>query len=117
MRRTLNWFVVLLSAAFLFAATLMSGCGGGGGALIGSDNPPLSADGMLRPVRDAAELEKVLKRKLQQAIDQGAPAGPINLPTTTVEDFSQMYVLERGVDELDFTRYDGRYLYVATARS
>jgi hypothetical protein len=56
MRRSLNWLVVLLSAMVLLVGLSLPGCGGGGDNRNGSDDPPVTADGMLRPVRDAAEL-------------------------------------------------------------
>src|ERR1044072_1677759 len=112
MRRPLNWFVVLLSVAFLFGGLILSGCSSGG-ASDGIGDDPIAASGMLRPVRDADELEDVLKRSLQETIAVGVPSGPGDLPSATVGSFSETYVLEAGVDELDFVRYDGNYLYIA----
>ena len=111
MRRALNWFVVLLSAIFLLAGMGLPGCSSGGG---GPDmlEPP-AATGLLRPVRDEAELEEVLKRSLQNTVADGVPAGPVSLPNATAGTFSGTYLLEAGVDELDFVRYDGTHLYIA----
>lgn len=112
MRRPLNWFVVLLSALFLFGGLILSGCSSGSSPdSIGDD--PIAVTGLLRPVRDADELEQVLKRSLQETIADGVPSGPVALPTATTGSFSETYVLENGVDELDFVRYDGSYLYIA----
>ena len=64
MRRPLNWFVVLLSCVFLVAGMTLPGCGGWQcGDTV--ENPP-EANGMLRQVRDAAELESALKRALEE---------------------------------------------------
>jgi Beta propeller domain len=68
---------------------------------------------MLRQVRNEAELEEVLKRSLQNTVADGVPAGPVSLPNATAGNFSGTYLLENGVDELDFVRYDGTYLYIA----
>ncbi len=112
MRRPLNWFVVLLSAVFLIGGMALSGCSSGGGAPDDIGDDP-AATGMLRQVRDAAELEEVLKRSLQNTVADGVPAGPVALPNASAGDFSGTYLLEDGVDELDVVRYDGTYLYIA----
>ncbi len=110
MRRSLNWFVVLLSVVIVFVGISLPGCGGGGGAT-GEDPPVVS--GMLRQVRDAAELEEALKRAITQTVAAGVPEGPIALPTGATGDFSGTYTVEAGIDELDVVRYDGTHLYVA----
>ena len=74
MRRPLNWFVVLLSAVFLIGGMALSGCSSGGGGPDDIGDDP-AATGMLRQVRDAAELEEVLKRSLQNTVADGVPAG------------------------------------------
>jgi hypothetical protein len=111
MRRPINWFVVVLSAVVLFAGLLLQGCGGSGSSDDPGDNPQVT--GLLRPVHGADELESSLKQSLARVIAGGVPEGPINLPAASVADFSKTYTVETGVDELDFSRYDGRYLYVA----
>jgi hypothetical protein len=115
MRRPLNWFVVLLSTVILFASLLLQGCGGSGGSDESVDNPQVS--GMLRPVHGADELESSLKQSLARVIAAGVPEGPITLPAASTADFSNTYTVEAGVDELDYSRYDGRYLYVAPSLS
>jgi hypothetical protein len=113
MRRSLNWLVVLLSAVVVLVGISLPGCGSsGGGSPDGIPDDP-AATGMLRPVRDAAELEEVLKRSLQNTVADGVPAGPVALPNATAGSFSGTYLLEDGVDELDFVRYDGTHLYIA----
>jgi hypothetical protein len=120
MRRAINWFVVFLSFLFLFFGLAMTGCGssGGGPDAGGPGEPvdPLADTGMLRPVRNSAELESTLRTALAAAV-VGVPDGPVTAaPTATggAADFSGTYTAEAGVDELDTTRYDGQYLYVAT---
>ena len=111
MRRPLNWFVVVLSTIVLFVGLLLQGCGGSGSSDDPGDDPQVS--GMLRPVHGADELESSLKQSLARIIAAGVPEGPIGLPAASVADFSNTYTVEAGVDELDFSRYDGRHLYVA----
>ena len=110
MRRPLNWLVVVLSIVVVFVGMSLPGCGGGGGAT--SEDPPL-ASGMLRQVRDPAELEDALKRAINQTVAPGVPGGPIAMPGIPTGDFSGTYTVEAGVDELDVVRYDGTHLYVA----
>src|SRR5262245_21442253 len=112
MRRAINWYVVFLSILFLFAALTMTGCGSSGGSADGGGpgDPidPLADTGMLRPVRNAAELEGTLRAALGEAI-VGLPDGPMTTTHKTggAADFSGTYTAEAGVDELDTTRYDG----------
>ena len=113
MRRPLNWFVVLLSCVFLFAGLSIPGCGGSGSKT--AENPP-AVDGMLRQVRDAAELETALKRALDKAIAAGVTDGPVVIPAVSQASFSSTYTAEAGVDELDLVRYDGTHLFVADYR-
>ena len=111
MRRPINWFVVVLSTIVLFVGLLMQGCGGSGSSDDPGGDPQVS--GMLRPVHGADEFESSLKQSLARTIAAGVPEGPIGLPAASVADFSNTYTVEAGVDELDFSRYDGRHLYVA----
>ncbi|HVQ14149.1 MAG TPA: beta-propeller domain-containing protein [Vicinamibacterales bacterium] len=119
MRRSVNWLVVLLSALFLLAGTLLpAGCGSSAGGdpeeLVG---PPAAA-GMLRPVRDAAELEDALKSALTNVVTAGAPPNAVLVSGgMTPSSFSGTYTVEAGVDELDFVRYDGTHLFVAPPQS
>ena len=113
MRRPLNWFVVLLSCIFLFVGLSIPGCGGSGSKT--AAGPP-AVNGMLRQVRDAAELETALKRALDKAIAAGVPDGPVAIPGVSQADFSSTYTAEAGVDELDVVRYDGTHLFVADYR-
>ncbi|HEX5163042.1 MAG TPA: beta-propeller domain-containing protein [Steroidobacteraceae bacterium] len=110
MRRALNWFVVLLSFASLFASLALSGCGSGGGKQ--EEPPPAVPSGMLREVRDADELERLLKAALTKAVVEQVLLGPVDVPTASAADFSSTYTVEPGVDELDYVRFDGSYLYV-----
>jgi hypothetical protein len=119
MRRAINWFVVLLSLVALFVGISLPGCGSSGGSS-GADpqdpvDPPAST-GMLRLVRDAAELESTLKDALGKIVAAGATDTPAAAPGAAggASNFSGTYTAEAGVDELDTARYDGHYLYVAT---
>ena len=78
MRRPLNWLVVVLSVVVVFVGMSLPGCGGGGGAT--GEDPPL-ASGMLRQVRDPAELEDALKRAITKTVAPGVPGGPSQFPT------------------------------------
>lgn len=119
MRRAINWFVVLLSAVILFLGIGLPGCGSSGGS---SDNhpqdpvDPQANSGMLRPVRDAAELESTLKDALGKVVTAGATNDPVAAPSAGggTSTFSGTYTAEAGVDELDTARYDGQHLFVAT---
>ena len=75
------------------------------------DDP--AATGMLRQVRDAAELEDGAQTQPAEYSRGWVPAGPVALPNASAGDFSGTYLLEDGVDELDVVRYDGTYLYIA----
>jgi Beta propeller domain len=96
----------------LFANLVITGCGGGDDQ--SNDQPEVS--GMLRKVRSAAELENSLKTSITQVAGISQP-----LPTVTTGgasgDFSSTYTAEEGVDEFDFARYDGNYLFVAPTSS
>jgi uncharacterized secreted protein with C-terminal beta-propeller domain len=71
---------------------------------------------MLRPVRDAAELESTLKTALGEIVAAGGTDGPVSMPNASDGGlgYSGTYTLEDGVDELDTARYDGQHLYVST---
>lgn len=115
MRRTINGSVVLPSALFLLS---LAGCGGSGETSGGNPTDPvdpLANTGMLRPVRDASELESSLKQALGDIVAGGGTDGPVVAApnANTNAGFSATYTLEAGVDELDTARYDGQYLYVS----
>jgi len=104
---------LVVSIAPLFASFMLAGCGGGqsddGGAI---ESPSTPATGMLRKVSSAAELERSLRSSLQLAVANGVPSvagggGVITAPP------SNTYTTEAGVDEFDYARYDGSYLYIA----
>ncbi len=116
MRRPINWFVVVLSTVVLFAGMLLQGCGGSDGSSPDDPGNP-QVSGMLRPVNGADELESSLKQSLARIIAAGVPEGPMTLPAASAADFSETYTVEAGVDELDFSRYDGRHLYVAPTQT
>lgn len=111
MRRPLNWFVVLLSAAVLFVSMALPGCGSSGGDAGG--DPP-AAGALLRQVRSDGELETALKTAL---IASHASQDPVPVPggDAALGSFSSTYTAEPGVDELDYVRYDGTTLFVAPA--
>jgi hypothetical protein len=80
MRRAINWFVVLLSIVFLIVGIGLGGCGGSAGNS-GDDlqDPvdPRANTGMLRPARDAAESESVLKDALGKFVSGGGTDDPV----------------------------------------
>ena len=94
----------------LFANLMMAGCGGGGEDEGGIEQPEVS--GMLRKVRSAAELENSLKTSIPQVAGLSQPLPAVTTGGTSA-DYSSTYTAEEGVDEFDFARYDGNYLYVA----
>jgi hypothetical protein len=108
-----------LSIAMSLAVGMtMTGCGGSGDDSVGGpEDPidPLAETGMLRAVRSAAELESSLRDALGDMVAAGIQDGPVIATSAPGDatDFSATYTAEAGVDELDTTRYDGRYLYVA----
>lgn len=104
MRRPINWLVVVISLVFLVFGLAATGCSGGTGN---------TADGMLRPVRDAAELESTLKAAIRDYSVTGWRGDPADLPAAPTVDYSGTYTVEEGVDELDSVRYDGNRLFVA----
>lgn len=93
----------------LFANLLVAGCGGGD-EQAGIGQPEVS--GMLRKVRSAEELESSLKTSIRQSAGFSQP-----LPAVTTAgasgDYTGTYTAEAGVDEFDYARYDGEYLYLA----
>lgn len=111
MRRPLNWFVVLLGSACLFAGLSLSGCGSSGDDE--DDGPPAVPNGMLREVHNPDELEKLLKAALTRTVIADVFQGPVVVPAASVADFSSTYTVDPGVDELDIARFDGTYLYIA----
>jgi hypothetical protein len=113
MRRPINWIVFSISLMFLFVGLALSGCGGGDGDDADERVMQPMATGMLRPVRDATELETSLKSALRIIASAPVPPGGVVLPAVDAAAFSNTYTLEAGVDELDYVRYDGRLLYVA----
>jgi uncharacterized secreted protein with C-terminal beta-propeller domain len=113
MRRPINWLVFSIALSFLFANLLVAGCGGGGEA--GGDTVPPPASGMLRKAQSANELEESLKSSLMDVLIAGPPSGPM-VTAAGAGDFSGTYTAEAGVDEFDYARYDGSYLYVAPSR-
>lgn len=115
MRRPINWFVFSIALLFLFANLLLAGCGGGGEAAGGTVPPPPPASGMLRKAQSSNELEASLKSSIMDALDAAPPSGPMFTAAGAV-DFSGTYTVEAGVDEFDYARYDGSYLYVAPSR-
>ncbi len=119
MRRAINWIVVLLSAVVLFVGIGLPGCGSSGGGPGGEPQDPLDPlanSGMLRPVRDAAELESTFKDALGKIVAAGGTDIPAAAPGAAggASNFSGTYTVEAGVDELDTARYDGQHLFVAT---
>lgn len=111
MRRAIHGLVVLLGIS-------LSGCGGSSeNRGNGPQDPidPLADTGLLRPVRDAAELESTLKDALGEFVAGGGADVPTASPSAGgAADFSGTYTLEAGVDELDTARYDGQHLFVAS---
>ncbi len=102
---TRNLLIVLL------AGLTLAGCGGSESGTTAAPGDS-AVSGMLRPVRSADELETLLKASLSDA----APAVPddvVTLAAAASASFSGVYTVENGVDEFDFARYDGAYLYVA----
>jgi hypothetical protein len=96
-----------IGVAFILMALMLASCGG---ASSGDPNSgPSQAQGMLRLVRSAAELELSLKAGLKSV-----PAGALS--TTPDAPFSGTYTQEANVDEFDAVRYDGAYLYIAPQR-
>jgi hypothetical protein len=96
----------------LFASLLFAGCGGGEEQQ-GVEQPEVA--GMLRKVRSASELESSLKTAMSRVVGESQP-----LPTATAggsADYTSTYTVEAGVDEFDYARYDGNFLYVAPSPS
>jgi len=111
MRRPVNWFVVMLGGFSLITGLSLPGCGSGDGNP--EEPPPAEPNGMLREVRNADELEKLLKAALSRTIIAQVIQGPVAVPAASQADFSSTYTVEPGVDELDNARFDGAYLYIA----
>jgi hypothetical protein len=98
-----------VAASLAFLALPLAGCGGGGEAVQVVAPEPV---GMLRLVRNAAELESSLKAGVRAAPTVDALAAA----TASPGQFSGTYTQEVRVDELDAVRYDGVHLYIAPQR-
>lgn len=114
MRRSINWLTVSVSSISLIAGLALSGCGGGGTDPVGGTDPPPAVSGMLRKVRNAAELETSLRAGLQTLVTSGAANGPVAAPAADASAYSNTNTVEAGVDEFDLVRFDGTHLFVAT---
>jgi len=120
-----SFSVASRSLAVLIVGLGLTGCGGGSSPddarIIDPDQVAIEIDdtvidtdetGMLRTVRSAAEFEELLKGGLQNVVVGGATTLG-SLPSADLNSFSNTYTAEDGVDEFDYARYDGEYLYVA----
>jgi len=106
-----------VSLGILAATCGLTGCGAEG------SNPndlvveiPDEA-GMLRKVRSASEFEGLLKDALHEAtpgVVSILSSGAAMPPSVDPSGYSGTYTAEAGVDEFDYARYDGSFLYVAT---
>lgn len=101
---------LLVSLALL--TLQLTACGGGTDAAQPTAQEPV---GMLRLVRNAAELESSLKTAVRSAPSVDALAAVA--ATASPGRFSGTYTQEARVDELDPVRYDGNYLYIAPQRA
>lgn len=95
-------------AGALVALTLVA-CGGSGGEEPAAQ--PIESSGLLRKVRNAAELEGSLKAGIK------LPAATEAAPSTALGSFSGTYTQEPNVDEFDAVRYDGTRLFVAPLKT
>lgn len=109
--------VLRLSCALLIGSMLVA---------CSSDDSSSASDrtapsGTVRQAQSNAELEAYLKEGLRQANQINSPTPVLDArlddftaaPTAeaTSENYSTTNVVERGVDEADFIKYDGEYLY------
>jgi uncharacterized secreted protein with C-terminal beta-propeller domain len=112
----------------LIAVFGLAGCGGGGGGdqdLTPIGDAPVDTSGLLRKIRNAAELEASIKAGVKGPSDNlfsGVPPAPapadgnIVIAGLTPGNFSGTYTQELAVDELDKVRYDGEHIYIAPER-
>jgi len=103
MRRPINWLVVVINLAFLAFGLTVSG------GRAGADQ---TADGMLCPMRDGAELASPLKSAIGGCSDAGSFEDAAVPPAATTADFSMTFTIEEAVYELDSVRYDDHRLFV-----
>ena len=103
--------------AILAATCGLTGCGGEGSNPKDVSTVIPDETGMLRKVRSASELEGLLKDGLHEAgpsVTSFLSSGVAMPPSVDASAYSGTYTAEAGVDEFDYARFDGSYLYVAT---
>jgi uncharacterized secreted protein with C-terminal beta-propeller domain len=101
-RRTMSVAIMLPLAMLMLVSC-------GGGSAENSVAPPEPV-GMLRLVRNAAELETSLKAGIRSA-------PTFDVATASAGQVSGTYTQEARVDEFDVVRYDGNQLYIAPQRA
>jgi uncharacterized secreted protein with C-terminal beta-propeller domain len=99
-----------LAVACLAMGIVLVGCSGDESTSPPTNNP--QAEGLLRKVRTAAELEASVKAGVRAA----APADITAAVGAGNSSFSGTYTQEANIDELDAVRYDGTTMYIAPQR-
>lgn len=93
----------------LVLGSSLAACGGGSDGT--PESPVSGVSGMLRQVANASELEASIKNAMRDAPPtNGIPA----VPAVNLSGFSNTNTVEAGIDEVDYVRYDGTHLFIAS---
>src|SRR5688500_3754917 len=105
-----------IAVIHLVLGSSLVACGGGSGESgAGIDDPRPVVSGRLRQGANAAGREASLKEQVRESTE-GVTVGPA-APPVDASGFSNTNTVEGGVDEVDYVRYDGDHLFVATRGS
>jgi len=101
---------------FFLLLVFISGCGGGSNSpqSIPEIPTPTQLPGLLVQINTENDLVDSVKRGFKDALAQGV----VRVPTEYYSsNFTTSYTFESNVDEHDYVKYDGEYLYIAPSRS
>jgi hypothetical protein len=120
MMRTITRQHSIFVSTALMSLLALAGCGGSSGGLGPEPDDPI-AEGLLKQVASADELETALKASFTtintgSTTTEALATGVASDGAASIGNFTGTYTLEENVDEFDAVRYDGEHLYVAPRR-
>lgn len=108
-----------LGSALLVTGSLLAACSSDDSS--NKSSPAPNSDNVVHQAQSNAEFAEYIKEGLRQSNQLNSPAPVLEARVDDVlaaaeadsasENFSTTNVVERGVDEADFIKYDGQYLY------
>jgi uncharacterized secreted protein with C-terminal beta-propeller domain len=112
--------------AFILIALITVSCGGGGGGGLGcgggcdSVNPPPTnqVPRLLVSVETDEQLLESIRTGFKEALADNTKSGVLRetVASDSGSSYTTTYTLEKNVDEHDYVKYDGSYLYIAPTR-